>query len=269
MTAEVERPVNVPPVSAGTQMVVLLSIAVLQESPANPRTQFGSDHDLLSFGHQLKREGIKTPLRVMKRPDGRYEILAGARRYRASKLVGIETLPCLVLDKLLSASEIRLDQLSDAANREGLSLLDTAASYQALMKDNRWNQAQLADALGISESKVSKALSVKANLIPAVQEHVKSNRVGVALAYELARIPVEDQLRIGNAVAVGEMSEVEAKALLLRMGRAKGGKVPTATVKFALVSWEAVKAELDEMKAQAVRLEKAGAEVDGLKKLWK
>lgn len=263
----------VPPASAaavgtGTQLVVVLAIALLQESPANPRTQF-SDDDLLAFGQQLKREGVKTPLRVMRRLDGKYEILAGARRYRAAKLVGLDTLPCLVLDKLLSPSEIRLDQLSDSINREGLCLLDVATSYQLLMKSEKWSQAQLAEAMGVSESKVSKALSVKANLIPAVQEHVKSGRVGVSLAYELARIPVDDQLRLGNAVAAGEMSEVEAKATVLRMGKAKGTKVVVATVKCELTTWEAVKAKLAELVAAANRLERSGAPVGTLKSLWK
>lgn len=251
-------------VSQQTQLVVMLAVAVLYESPHNPRQTF-DERELLTFGAELKRHGCKTPLRVIQRGD-RYEVLAGNRRLKAARLAGIERLPCIVVGDM-TPTEIRIDQLLDNDAHDSITVLDRAVTYQRLMRDNGWNGVTLAGVLGCSESRISKALAVKSSLVADMQELVKEGKLGASLAYELAKCEVETQRDLGTAVANEVMSEAEAKAAIARMGRAK--KAVRATVGFELTTFEAVKQRLGELLAQVNKLEKLGAAVTALKTLWK
>lgn len=257
-------PATAPPTGPPTQAVVRLAVTTLFESPHNPRQTF-DEKDLLAFGAELKAHGVKTPLRVIPRGE-RYEVLAGNRRLKAARLAGIEHLPAIIGPEL-TPTEIRIDQLLDNDAHDSLTVLDRAACYQRLMRDNGWTAVTLAGKLGCSESKISKALAVKSSLVPDVQELVRAGSLGVSLAYDLARLDSDTQRKFGTAVAGEEMTEAEARAAVARIGRAK--KAVRATVGFELTTFEAVRAKLADLLAQLNKLEKMGAAVTALKTLWK
>ena len=260
-----------PPTAAPPQAVVAIAPVLIDLNPHNPRKAF-DELELTAFGMELRRYGVKQPLRVARTPGGRYELVGGERRLRAARLVGLERVPCLVLPHPLSPAEVILDQLQENTGVH-LTPLEKAEAYQGLMRLNGWTQAELAAHLpGVTETDVSKAFTIKANLAPQLREHVKSGKLGAAVAYDLARLrDTARQVELGEKVVAGELSRAEL-ALLLRQGgksTTRRGKAARVAVRLDLAAgFDALEQRLAAMLADVTRLKKNGLPADLLAGLW-
>ena len=110
-----------------------VKLGQLHESPFNPRQKFDGLEEL---AESIRANGVIQPLIVRKTGDNGagFEIIAGARRYRAAKLAKQDTVPVLVRD--LNDTEARTEQIIENLQRENIAPLEEATAYQELLKAN-------------------------------------------------------------------------------------------------------------------------------------
>lgn len=138
-----------------------LEVDILDVFPGRfqPRVIFDAD-ELEELAESIRRNGVIQPILVKKRPGQGYEIIAGERRWRASKLAKSKKIPALVLevdDK--QAMEIAL---IENIQRQNLKILEEADGYKRLIKEFEYTQEQLADVIGKSRSHVTNILRLLA-----------------------------------------------------------------------------------------------------------
>jgi ParB family chromosome partitioning protein len=168
----------------------------IQESKSNPRRTFDAAK-LAELAANIRQHGVLQPVLVRPAPngeDGFYELVAGARRYRASKLAGRETIPATVRE--LTDSQCLELQLIENLQRADVHELDEARGYAALMRlqPENYTVETLAGKIGRSEKYVYARLSLL-HLIEDAQEAFYLGKLTVAHAFEIARLQPNDQRR--------------------------------------------------------------------------
>lgn len=178
-----------------------LKITALHESPWNPRKHF-DDASLAELAASIREKGVIEPI-VARPNDKGYEIVAGARRFRASKLAGLEKLPAMVRD-LSDAEALELSVIENG-QRDDVHPLDEAAGYDALRKMNpkHYTVAQIAAKVGKDESYVYRRLKLLA-LSREIKTAFDANRITIAHAERLARLTPELQAKAFDEVVFRE-----------------------------------------------------------------
>src|SRR5882672_12960798 len=168
----------------------------IQESKTNPRRTF-DEAKLAELAGNIRQHGVLQP--VLVRPlldgkDGFFELVAGARRYRASKLAKRETIPATVRE--LSDTECLELQLIENLQRADVHELDEARGYAALMQlqPDTYTVETLAEKIGRSEKYVYARLRLT-HLADEVQQAFYTGKLTVAHAFEIARLQPGDQRR--------------------------------------------------------------------------
>src|SRR6266853_6454743 len=189
----VETSNTVPLVGFSVQEIPLRNI---RESKTNPRRQF-DETKLAELADNIRQHGVLQPVLVRPMPDGEpgfYELVAGARRYRASKLAGRESIPATVRD--LTDTECLELQLIENLQRADVHELDEARGYAALMQlqPENYTVEVLAEKIGRSEKYVYARLRLT-HLVDEVQQAFYVGKLTVAHAFEIARLQFEDQRR--------------------------------------------------------------------------
>ncbi len=155
--------------------------------PRQPRSEFNPE-EIERLAASIRSTGQLHPIRV--RWDGamgKWVVITGERRYRAAKAAGLAQIDCYFHDEAISDSDILKQQLVENLLRQDLKPLEEARGYQALIELSGWTGKQVAEALGVSAAKVSRALSLL-ELPREVQEQVASGTIGRTAAYELAKL---------------------------------------------------------------------------------
>lgn len=126
-------------------------------NPSQPRREF-DDNAIASLADSIAQYGILSPLTVRRSPeaDGKFELVAGERRLRAAKLIGLPKVPCLILD----VDGLRSAELSIIENiqRENLNMFEEAAAIAELIFIYKYTQEQVARRLSTSQSYVANKL---------------------------------------------------------------------------------------------------------------
>ena len=137
-----------------------------------PRLQF-DEEGLKELSESIRQHGIIQPL-VLRRLGDKYEIIAGERRYKASQMAGLKTVPAVISDIDDNASaEIAL---VENIQRKNLSSIEEAKSYKKLLDRGYMTQEQLAEKLGVSQSSISNKMRLL-NLAPEVQEALLGQKI--------------------------------------------------------------------------------------------
>jgi ParB family chromosome partitioning protein len=168
----------------------------IQESKTNPRRTF-DDAKLAELAANIRQHGVLQPVLVRPLPDsgdGFFELVAGARRYRASKLAKRETIPATVRE--LTDTECLELQLIENLQRADVHELDEARGYAALMQlqPDTYTVETLAKKIGRSEKYVYARLRLT-HLVEEVQQAFYMDKLTVAHAFEIARLQPNDQHR--------------------------------------------------------------------------
>lgn len=158
-----------------------IALELLDPISDQPRQSFDDD-SLSELAESIKREGIISPLIVVK-SSGRYSIVAGERRFRAAKLAGLNTVPCIVKD--LSDEQIYKVSLIENIQREDLNPIDEAEAYQRLIERFRYTQEQLAEGLGKSRSSIANSLRLN-KLSESVKQATRDAKISMGHAKVLA-----------------------------------------------------------------------------------
>lgn len=148
------------PVSFSGRTIISLQITDISPNPRQPRKHFSED-TLRELADSIKIYGVIQPLIVRRRGD-KYELVAGERRWRASRLAGIDTVPAVVKDV---SDEISLKEaIIENVQRENLNALEEAESYALLMKEFGLTQEQVAQQ--VSKARSSVANTLRLNELP-------------------------------------------------------------------------------------------------------
>ena len=172
---------GVPEPSAMGAVYAELPIGLIAPNPRQPRTVF-DEEALAELVHSIKEIGLLQPVVVRRAPDG-YELIAGERRLRASKLAGLVEIPAIIRET--DDDDLLRDALLENLHRANLNALEEAAAYEQLLADFGCTQEELARRIGRSRPQVSNTL-------------------------RLLRLPANVQRR----VAAGVLSAGHARALL-------------------------------------------------------
>jgi ParB family chromosome partitioning protein len=171
--------------SAGVD-VHRIELGKIEADPEQPRRQF-DEARLEELAASLRQHGQLQPIRV--RWDSKasvYRIVAGERRWRASKKAGLLTIDAIIVDDSTSLEAIRVEQIVENLQRDDLSKTDTARAYRHLMESWGITARELAGRLGVSESTVSRGLGV---LKLSDEERAKVDAGEVAVSKAVVRSP--------------------------------------------------------------------------------
>lgn len=155
-----------------------------------PRLTFDIDA-LTELANSIKEHGIIQPLVVRKVQD-KYEIIAGERRYKASVLIGLEKVPCIVMN--MSDNESAEVAVIENIQRKEMSPLEEAKSFKKLLDKGYLTQEQLAKRMGKSQSSVANKLRLL-NLDEMVQDAILNGKISERHARSLLRLPDNESQR--------------------------------------------------------------------------
>ena len=129
-----------------------LPLDLIRPNPSQPRTRFDPS-SISSLAASIADAGVVQPLIVRPLPDGRYELIAGERRWRAAREAGVQTVPAVVRDEA-EAGRLQTALIENMA-REDLNPVDEARACAALVEDLGLSKEELARRLGRSRSAIS------------------------------------------------------------------------------------------------------------------
>ncbi|WP_310564122.1 ParB/RepB/Spo0J family partition protein [Hydrogenophaga sp.] len=183
-----------------------------------PRTRM-DEGALYELAESIKAQGIMQPILVRKLADGpnagKYEIIAGERRFRASRLAGLDSVPVLVRDVPNEAAAAMA--LIENIQREDLNPLEEAQGLQRLVKEFGLTHEQAAQAVGRSRSAASNLLRLL-QLAEPVQTMLMAGDIDMGHARALLSLEKVAQITAGNQIAAKKMSVREAESLVKKLG---------------------------------------------------
>ncbi|MBR0266143.1 MAG: ParB/RepB/Spo0J family partition protein [Clostridia bacterium] len=172
-----------------------IPVGDLDPNPEQPRKTF-NDESIAQLSESIRDQGVLQPLLVAATSGGRYRIIAGERRYRAGRMAGLETLPCIVKD--IDAVRQMEIALIENLQREDLNPMEAAKGVNALMKQCGYTQEKVSARLGKSRPAVANLLRLL-SLPEEVTEMVRDGRLSAGHARVLAGLDSkEEQLRLAR-----------------------------------------------------------------------
>lgn len=197
-----------------------IETSLLQPDPAQPRQTFDPG-SIEQLSQSLRRSGQLAPIVVRWCPNRQvWLIVAGERRWRAARLAGMNEVACRFLNRETTEAETLELQLVENLLREDLRPIEEAKGFQRLMERYDYSGKQVAVALAVPESKVSRSLSLL-KLPAEIQQQVDAREISVRSAYELTKEPDADrQRRLAKQAAAGNLRHDQINHLVKRRRRA-------------------------------------------------
>jgi ParB family transcriptional regulator, chromosome partitioning protein len=192
-----------PAVQQQTSGMSEILLAEIETNPFQPRQHFDQDA-LKELADSIKVHGIIQPLTVRRLAPNRYQLIAGERRFQASKLVGLKSIPAFVR----SANDQQMLEMALIENiqRENLNPIEVALSYQRLITECNLKQDQLGERVGKNRSTVTNYLRLL-KLPPDIQIALRDNRLSMGHARAIINIENADaQLYVFKKILVEDLS---------------------------------------------------------------
>ena len=188
--------------------VTEIDVSSIFANPNQPRKVF-DETALKELADSIAKHGVIMPIIVNKRGD-RYMIIAGERRFRASKLAGLTKVPVII--KTYNERQIKEISLIENLQREDLNPIEAATAMRSLMDDYGLTQEDLADRIGKSRPAIANTLRLL-SLSPEVIKLVSNGNLSAGHARALITLPQDEQYKIANqAIKEGSsVREVEKK----------------------------------------------------------
>ncbi len=197
-----------------------ISIEELFPGRFQPRIIFDAE-ELEELAESIRRNGVIQPILVRKRPGQGFEIIAGERRWRASKTAGLKKVPAIILEvEDKQAMEIAL---IENIQRQNLKILEEAEGYKRLIKEFDYTQEQLADVIGKSRSHVTNILRLLA-LPDNVKNFLNDGRLTTGHARAILSTP--DPVAAAEEVLRKNLSVRQTENLVRKLGETNGSAQP-------------------------------------------
>lgn len=214
---------------ASHDALATLAVDSLQPGRYQPRTRMDQDA-LAELADSIRAQGVMQPILVRPVGEGRYEIVAGERRWRAARLAGLASVPALVRD--VPDSHALAMALIENLQREDLNPLEQATGMKRLIDEFGMTHAQAAEALGRSRTGITNTLRLL-ELAPPVQELLREGKLDMGHARALLALPALKQIELAREAAARQLSvrQVEQRvSALLAPGAQRSVKRPDRDV---------------------------------------
>ncbi len=191
--------------------IVELELEAIEVNPFQPRTSFNEDA-LQELATSIKELGVIQPITVRKTDFNKYQLVSGERRYRASKLVGLKTVPAYI--RIANDQESLEMALVENIQRQDLDPIEIALSYQRLIDEIDLTQEQMSDRIGKNRSTIANYLRLL-KLDPIIQTGMRDGFL--SMGHGRALINVEDteiQLKIYEKIISDALSVRDTEQLV-------------------------------------------------------
>ena len=199
----------VAPPAAASDTPRELAVDHLQPGKYQPRTRMDQDA-LKELAESIKTQGVIQPILVRPVADGKYEIIAGERRWRAARMAGLQAVPVVIRN--IPDNQALAVALIENIQREDLNPLEEAQGIQRLTNEFSLTHQSAAEALGRSRTAVTNLLRLL-ELAPPVRELLAEGKLDMGHARALLVLPALRQVELANEIAAKGMTvrEVEKR----------------------------------------------------------
>ena len=194
-----------------------LEVESIKPNPKQPRTEFDDDA-LEELADSISTLGLIQPITVRREPDGKYIIISGERRWRASKLAGRKTIPAYIREA--DDKELHEMALVENIQRQDLNAMEIAISLQRLIDECGVTQETVAQRVGKKRSTVANYLRLM-QMCPEVQAALKAGQITMGHAKAIAGAPEEAQPSLVKKIIKKELSVRAAEQLVKKLATTK------------------------------------------------
>jgi ParB family chromosome partitioning protein len=194
----------------GASGLATLALDQLVAGRYQPRSRF-DDAALAELAASIKAQGLMQPIVVRRIEDGRHEIIAGERRFRAARLAGLERVPVIVRE-VDDATALTL-ALIENLQRQDLNPIEEAQGLKRLIDEFGFTHEQAGEAVGKSRSAVSNLLRLL-DLAEPVRERLLAGTLEAGAARALATLPRDRQILLAERIAIQGLSVRAVEALV-------------------------------------------------------
>ena len=213
--------------AVATNRILLTDIQV---NPKNPRKDF-EEKALKELASSIEMHDLIQPLTVALLKNGKYQLIAGERRFRAAKMAGLKDVPAYI--RLGNDKELLELALLENLQRVDLNEIEIALSYQRMMEELNYTQEQVAERMGKDRSTVSNYIRLL-ELPPNIQAAVRNGSLSVSLAKILIGKEIDKQLFLFKEITEKGLTVRQTEELVKKMGHANKATPTTAQNKHQL-----------------------------------
>lgn len=202
--------------------IVELELEVIDMNPYQPRTSF-NEESLRELASSIKELGVIQPITVRKLDFNKYQLVSGERRFRASSLIGLKTIPAYI--RIANDQESLEMALVENIQREDLDPIEIALSYQRLIEEIDLTQEEMSDRVGKNRSTIANYLRLL-KLDPIIQTGMRDGFISMGHGRALINVEdTDDQLDIYEKILSEKLSVRETEELV------RGSKPASKTTK--------------------------------------
>lgn len=202
-----------PIAAVGSTIFNEIEISKIKPNPNQPRTEF-DDEALEELAASIRANGIISPITLRKISDDNYQIIAGERRYRASKLAGLDKIPAYIRD--VDDGQVMEMALIENIQREDLNAIEIALSYNSLVATLNLTQEALAERVGKKRATITNYLRLL-KLPAEIQMGLKDKKIDMGHARALVSVENPEQMLTIYAQVLNEGASVRRTEELVRM----------------------------------------------------
>jgi ParB family chromosome partitioning protein len=205
--------------------ITRIAIDEIQINPKNPRKDF-DETALNELAASIKLHDIIQPVTVTKLSNGKYQLIAGERRFRASKIAELKDIPAYI--RQANDQELLELALLENLQREDLNAIEIGLSYKRMMDELTYTQEQVAERMGKERSTVTNYIRLL-KLPPDIQLAVRYSTISMGHARALVNIDtVDKQLYVFGEIKSKSLNVRQTEDLVRQMYKEKGGDVKVA-----------------------------------------
>lgn len=188
--------------------IVELDVDAIEVNPFQPRSNF-NDEALQELASSIRELGVIQPITVRKLDFNKYQLVSGERRFRASKLIGLETIPAYI--RIANDQESLEMALVENIQRQDLDPIEIALSYQRLIDEIQLTQEKLSERVGKKRSTITNYMRLL-RLDPIIQTGIRDGFVSMGHGRALVNIEKkEDQISLYEKIIGGNLSVRETE----------------------------------------------------------
>ena len=202
--------------SAGT---VTLKISEIEPNRSQPRHDF-NEESLRELADSIAAHGVLQPLLVRPLPEGGYQLVAGERRWRASRMAGLFEVPVIIRE--LSDSETMQISMIENLQRENLNPVEEALGYKTLIDEYGFTQDELSKTVGKSRPVITNALRLL-KLSQEILDMLRNGEITTGHARALLSIDnADEQLRIAQLIVKNDLTVRDIERIAKSINEQKG-----------------------------------------------
>lgn len=247
---------TIPDTSSTAGSIAELEIAKIEANPFQPRTKF-EEQALAELAQSIKELGIIQPVTVRKLGYDKYQLISGERRFRASQLAGLTSIPAYI--RIANDQSMLEMALVENIQRSNLDAIEVAISYQRLIDECNLTQEELSTRVGKQRSTISNYLRLL-KLPAEIQAAIRENKISMGHARALINIEsAEEQIAVLNQILNETWSVRKTEEVAKEKKAGHKAKHSSAVLPLSLVD-KKIKSELSDHFSVPVKFQRKDAD---------